>query len=93
MLEEAEHVGCGGGGAHLEGRVTEMSPVLVDLRAAIRHLEQRMDHLEQRMNARFDALEHKMSRQFMWLAGIHVTSLLTVVATLGAIIAALLSRT
>lgn len=67
--------------AHLEGQVTEISQVLVDLRAAIRHLE-----------LRFDALEDKMSRQFIWLVGIQVTSLLAMVTTLGAIVVTLLSR-
>jgi uncharacterized coiled-coil protein SlyX len=93
MLTEAEMPAVEERVARLEGRVTEISEVLADLRAAVRHLEQRMDHFEQRMNARFDALDQKMSRQFVWLVGIQITSLLTVVATLGAIIAAVLART
>lgn len=72
--------------ARVEGQVGEIS-----LRLSA--IEQRIDHLEERMNARFDRLEQEMTRQFKWLVGIHITSLLTVVATLGAIIAALLSRT
>jgi len=67
--------------ARLEGQVSEISLALVDLRAAIRHLEQR-----------FDALEAKMSRQFMWLVGIQVTTLLAVVTLMGAMIVTLLSR-
>jgi len=68
--------------AHLEGQVGEVSQALVDLRAAIRHLEQR-----------FDALEDKMSRQFMWIVGIQMTTLLAIITMLGAIVVTLLSRT
>ena len=60
--------------AYMEGQVSELSQALSDVRAAVRHLEQR-----------FDALDGKISRQFMWLVGIQVT-------TLAAIVAALISR-
>jgi uncharacterized coiled-coil protein SlyX len=56
-------------------------------------LEQRMDRrfesLEQRMDRRFegvdrrlDGLDVKVSRQFMWLVGLHVTTLMAIVAAL-----------
>jgi len=60
--------------AYVEGQVSEISQGLTDIRAAIRHLEQR-----------FDALDGRMSQQFMWLVGIQAT-------TLAAIIIALMSR-
>lgn len=72
--------------AHLEGQVSELSQALVDLRASIRHLEQRID-------ARFDSLEDKMSRQFMWIVGIQMTTLLAIITMLGAIVVTLISRT
>lgn len=68
--------------ARLEGQVSEISVRLSGVEAAIRHLE-----------LRFDALEAKMSRQFMWLVGIQVATLLAVVTTLGGIVVTLLSRT
>jgi len=52
---------------YLEGRVEEQSHVLQDLRAAMRHLDD------------------KMSRQFTWMVGIQIT-------TLVAVLVALLSR-
>jgi len=52
---------------YLEGRVEEHSHVLKDLRAALRHLDD------------------KMSRQFTWMVGIQIT-------TLVAVLVALLSR-
>ncbi len=75
--------------AHVEGQVIEISQVLVDVRAAIRHLEQSVQRLEHR----FDMLEAKMSRQFMWIVGIQITTLLTIITMLGAIVVTLLSRT
>ena len=57
--------------AYLEGQVSELSEGLSDVRSGIRRLEERMD-----------ALDSKMSHQFMWLVGIQVTTLVTVVAAL-----------
>ena len=52
---------------YLEGRMEEQSHVLQDLRAAVRHLDD------------------KISRQFTWMVGIQIT-------TLVAVLIALLSR-
>lgn len=54
--------------AHLEGQVNELSQGLSEVKGAIRHLEQRVD-----------ALDDKVSRQFMWLVGIQVTTLVAIV--------------
>jgi uncharacterized coiled-coil protein SlyX len=64
--------------AHVEAQVNELSQGLADVKETIRHFEKRVD-------ARFDTLDGKVSTQFMWLVGIHVT-------TLAAIVAALISR-
>jgi len=56
--------------------VSEQSHSLVEVRDAIRHLEGRMDR-------RIDALEDKVSRQFIWIIGVQVT---TFVALAGAMI-------
>ncbi len=52
-------------------------------------LSQRLQALEasvsqrfERVDQRFDALDTKMSRQFMWLAGMLLTTLVAVVAAL-----------
>jgi glutathione S-transferase len=50
--------------------------------AAIRHLEQRTDTRFDTVDRRFDALDAKMSRQFMWLAGVQITTLVAIVAAL-----------
>ena len=63
------------------------------------HLEERMDRrFEQverritegfnRTDARFEAMDAKMSRQFVWLAGMLITTLIAMVGTLGAVVAA-----
>jgi len=70
--------------------------MLDGIREAIVHLEQRMDRrfelLEQRsaaidqrfvgLDQRIDNLDAKVSRQFMWLVGIQVTTLAAIVAAL-----------
>jgi uncharacterized coiled-coil protein SlyX len=61
--------------AFLEGRVAEHSQRLSDIRETIVHLEQRMDR-------RFDNLDAKVSRQFLWLVGLQVTTLVAIVAAL-----------
>jgi hypothetical protein len=52
-------------------------------------VEGRLNTLDQKIDRRFDALDEKMSRQFVWMIGIQVTTLLTV---LGAVITAVLTR-
>ena len=71
--------------AHVEGQVSELSQRFSSVEGAVRHLEQRMDTRFEGVDRRFDVLEDKMSRQFMWLVGIQVS-------TLAAIIVALISR-
>jgi uncharacterized coiled-coil protein SlyX len=48
-------------------------------------IDERFDALEQRVDRKIDALDAKLSRHFMWLAGILVT-------TLAALTAAVLAR-
>ena len=61
--------------AYLEGQVNEQSQAFVALRESLGRFEQRVD-------ARFDALDGKMSHQFLWMIGIQITILL---AVLGAV--------
>jgi len=55
------------------------------MQAQIRAFEERVDRRFEGTDRRIDALDGKMSRQFMWLVGLHVM-------TLTAIIGALLAR-
>lgn len=48
-------------------------------------IDQRFATVDQKIDKRFGDLDMKMSRQFMWLAGMQVT-------TLAAVLAALVSR-
>ena len=68
--------------AHLEGHVNELSQRLSSIEGAVRHLEQRMDARFEAADRRFDALDGRMSRQFMWLVGIQITTLVAVVVAL-----------
>ena len=50
-------------------------------------LEQRVMHLEQRMDRRFEGVEHRLTgldekttRYFVWLIGVQVTTLAAIVA-------------
>ncbi len=61
--------------SHVEGQVTELSLRLTGVEGAIRHLEQRMD-------ARFERLDGKVDRQFVWLLGVQITTLVAIVAAL-----------
>jgi hypothetical protein len=79
--------------AYMEGQVNEQSNSLVEVRNAVRHLEQRMETrmggLEAEMSSRFTALDEKLSRYFVWTVGVQVTTFLAITA---AITAAILAR-
>lgn len=68
--------------ANLEGIVSGQSNTIADLRLD-------MSRMEQRMDARFAALDERLSRQFHWIVGIQITSL---IATIAVVLGALLSR-
>ncbi|HXH07466.1 MAG TPA: hypothetical protein VNI83_12870 [Vicinamibacterales bacterium] len=85
--------------AFLEGRVDEHARGIEGVREAAVRFDQRMDQLEQRMDRRFEAVERRleildaqMHRQFLWLVGLHVTSLLAMVGACAAIVAAILRQ-
>ncbi len=72
--------------AYLEGKVEEQSRLGGELREMIAHLDQKVDRFREELSGRIDALDQKVSRQFLWLVGLQVTVLLAVV---GALIGAL----
>jgi hypothetical protein len=53
------------------------------------HSPGRLDALDQELDQRARQLDEKISRQFVWLVGAHVTTLVTIVAVL---VAALVAR-
>ena len=85
--------------AYIEGQMAEQSHVFVALKESLARLDQRMEGrfnaLDQRMDGvalkesvarldlRMDALEEKISRQFLWMVGIQITILM---AVLGAVL-------
>lgn len=79
--------------ARVEGQMSEVSLRLSGVEDAIRHLAQRTDARFDAVDRRFDALDAKMSRQlerldgqfdrqFAWLVGIQITTLVAIVAAL-----------
>jgi uncharacterized coiled-coil protein SlyX len=78
--------------AYIEGQVSEQSHALVEVREAVRSLEHRMDAHFDTVDRRIDALDEKVSRQFVWLVGLQVTALIAIVGAFIAIVGALLTR-
>ncbi|MEQ1759981.1 MAG: hypothetical protein ABL986_16825 [Vicinamibacterales bacterium] len=82
--------------AYVEGQVSDHQNVFQDIRESIRHLEYRMDAgfatVDRRFEAidrrfegvdhRLEALDQKVSRHFMWLVGMQMTTLIAVVGAL-----------
>lgn len=82
--------------AFMEGQMSELSHGLIDLKDVVRHLEQAVRHLDQKvdtrfaqvdtrfdlMDRRFAALDDKVSRQFVWVVGVEVTTLVAIVGAL-----------
>ncbi len=69
---------------HLEQRMDRRFELLEQRFSGV---DQRFASVDQRLNAldlRIDGLDAKMSRQFMWLVGIQVTTLVAIVAALAA---------
>jgi hypothetical protein len=44
--------------------------------------EERLDRLDEKIDQRYTSLDDKVSRHFMWLVGMQVTTLVAIVATL-----------
>ena len=71
--------------AVLETMVNEHTLTHVEFRESMIRMEQRID-------ARFDRMDDKISRLFTWTVGIQITVLLAVVGSLMGLIAILLPR-
>lgn len=53
-------------------------------------MERRFDRMEQRFEQRLDRLDQQMSRQFFWVVGIQITTVLAMTGAIAAIAAAAL---
>lgn len=76
--------------AYVEGQVNELSLRLSGVEGSILRLEQavnarcdaldrQVETLRQRTDVRFDTLDDKIARQFLWIVGIQITTLVAVV--------------
>ena len=82
--------------AFIEGQVSEQSHAMIEVREAVRMLEHRVDGRFEAIDRRFeavdrrfdtvdrriDALDEKLSRYFVWLVGLQVTTLVAIVGAL-----------
>ena len=75
--------------AYLEGRFEEHSGNLSMARADfgavrsdVQDLRRHVETLDQRISARIDGLDAKMSRQFTWIVGMQVAMLVAVIGAL-----------
>lgn len=55
-------------------------------------MERRFDRMEERFEQRLDRLDQQMSRQFFWVVGIQITTVLAMTGAIAAIAAAALGR-
>ena len=63
--------------------------------AGFKAMERRFEAIDRRFEAvdrRFEAIGQKMDRQFLWVVGIQITTMLAVVAAMGGIAAVALGR-
>lgn len=76
--------------AYVEGQMNELSLRLSGVEGSILRLEQAVntrfdavdrqcEALRRRTDVRFDTLDDKIARQFLWLVGIQITTLVAVV--------------
>jgi hypothetical protein len=91
-MVRAEVIQYGARLAVTERKVDEHSQAIGGLREALVNLDRRVSSLEVRVDQRFDALDHKMTRQFHWLVGILVSALIAMLGVIGGIAAVALGR-
>jgi len=69
--------------SYLEGKMEDVSTHLMEVKGVINALDLKMDR-------RFDLLEERFDRRFLWLLGAQLTTLLTIVAGMFGVITRLL---
>jgi predicted nucleic acid-binding Zn-ribbon protein len=106
MLEETSVASVEERVADVEGQVSDQAHTLVEMREAIRGLEHRVDARFEAVDRRFEAidrrfdtierridvLDDKVSRQFVSLVGLQVTTLVATGGALAAVVSAVLTR-
>lgn len=75
--------------AALTGRVGAVEQRLGALDQRVERFEDKVDRRFERMEDRFDRLDERMGRQFMWLVGVGVATLVSMFASLFAAVHAL----
>ena len=55
-------------------------------------MDRRFEDMGQRFDRRLEVVDENMSRQFRWIVGIQITTLLAMIGAIGAIAAAALGR-
>ena len=55
-------------------------------------MDRRFEAMEQRFDRRLEVVDENMSRQFRWIVGIQITTLLAMIGAIGAVAAAALGR-
>ena len=78
--------------AILETAVSEHTATFVAMRESLTHLEQRLDARMDRLEDKFSRLDDKVSRQFVWMVGIQITVLLTLVGSIVSVVTLLAPR-
>ena len=71
------------GVSYLEGKMEEVGKSLARLEGALSALDQKMDR-------RFDSLENRFERRFLWLLGAQLTTLIAMIAGMFGVITKLL---
>ncbi len=86
LREEVRHVGERI--TYLDQKVDrfreELSARIDALGRRVDHLDQKVDRFREELSGRIDALDQKVSRQFVWMVGIQITIMVTVVGVLAA---------
>jgi hypothetical protein len=68
--------------AYLEGKVEVQARGFGDLIGRMDGLSTRIDALSSRIDAMSDRFDEKMSRQFTWIVGIQMATMLAIIAAL-----------
>ena len=77
----------------LDERVDKLDQRVERLDQRVEKLDQRIDRLEQRVDTldkRVDKLDSRVEKQFLWVAGIQMTTLITIIAGLFGLVAKLI---
>ena len=77
-------------GRHMDQRFEVIDQRFEAMERRFEAMESRFDRMEQRFEQRLDRLDQQMSRQFFWVVGIQITTVLAMTGAIAAIAAAAL---